>query len=362
MLNKLLNFLTDKYTLVYTFFTVAVYQVYDVVNNVWNWIVSEANKAYNRAVNFAVDAKNWLIVWTRDLLNDARLSIDGLMINLRNWLLDKIDTVRATIKPYVDAATVIWNAFLINVRSDIERWTSSLIDGVKALFHVADTFLQEQINNVTKIIPGLRNLLDFFSPGNLTKLSSILQNGYQTIVIFSQDPIGYLFGILWDNFIEFASFCIAYALGTTKYDLPPRPNWRTPGRDDYNEDYDVPEDASSGLTRPVTPLYISGYTFTSSHRGTDFGLTEGQPVFASHSGTVQESGYSNVGYGNTITIDGTPWWTRYAHLLTCDVVAGDQVAKGQVIGLGDSTGNSTGNHLHYEIKYQGQFVDPVSVL
>ena len=88
----------------------------------------------------------------------------------------------------------------------------------------------------------------------------------------------------------------------------------------------------------------------------------GQSVFASHDGVVRAAGWSTVGYGNFIILESQAWWTRYAHLQQLNVSVNDRVDKGDIIGLGDDTGQSTGPHLHFEVKHRGSFVDPVTVL
>ncbi len=71
----------------------------------------------------------------------------------------------------------------------------------------------------------------------------------------------------------------------------------------------------------------------------------------------------NGGYGRMVEIDhGYGIATRYAHLSAFDVEPGDIVAKGQIIGRIGSTGRSTGPHLHYEVRIDGEAVDPMRFL
>jgi murein DD-endopeptidase MepM/ murein hydrolase activator NlpD len=94
----------------------------------------------------------------------------------------------------------------------------------------------------------------------------------------------------------------------------------------------------------------------------DLGLTDGQAVYAMHSGTVLSAGWSTIGYGWNVVLEGGGWWTRYAHCKALGVSAGQPVRASQQIANGNSTGNSSGPHLHLEIKYNGQWVDPATVL
>ena len=98
------------------------------------------------------------------------------------------------------------------------------------------------------------------------------------------------------------------------------------------------------------------------HRGTDIPAPEGTPILAAHSGTVLVSGW-NDNYGNQVLLDnGAGLSTRYAHMTQAAVTAGEAVTAGQVIGYVGSTGDSTGNHLHFEVMQGGIRVDPLSLV
>lgn len=98
------------------------------------------------------------------------------------------------------------------------------------------------------------------------------------------------------------------------------------------------------------------------HRGTDIPAPEGTPILAAHSGTVLVSGW-NDSYGNQVLLDnGAGLSTRYAHMMQAAVTAGEAVTAGQVIGYVGSTGDSTGNHLHFEVMQGGIRVDPLSLV
>ena len=94
------------------------------------------------------------------------------------------------------------------------------------------------------------------------------------------------------------------------------------------------------------------------HTGLDFRAEAGAAVRAAGGGRVTSADYSG-GYGNMIEIDhGNGVSTRYAHLSSINVVAGQEVAAGAVIGRVGSTGRSTGAHLHYETRVDGEPVNP----
>ncbi|MBT9259159.1 MAG: peptidoglycan DD-metalloendopeptidase family protein [Clostridiales bacterium] len=98
------------------------------------------------------------------------------------------------------------------------------------------------------------------------------------------------------------------------------------------------------------------------HSGTDIGAPAGTPVLAAESGVVVYAGWMG-GYGNIVvinhgTVNGQDMATAYAHLSKISVTLGQEVAAGQVIGNVGSTGNSTGPHLHFEVRVNGNTVDP----
>ena len=98
------------------------------------------------------------------------------------------------------------------------------------------------------------------------------------------------------------------------------------------------------------------------HTGLDFRAATGDPVRATANGKVASSGWAG-GYGRMVEIDhGNGLSTRYGHLSAINVKVGDQIKIGQVIGEVGSTGRSTGPHLHYETRIDGDAVDPQKFL
>ncbi len=98
------------------------------------------------------------------------------------------------------------------------------------------------------------------------------------------------------------------------------------------------------------------------HTGADMPATRGTPVVAVMDGRVLAARYEG-GFGNTISIEHRDGFlSRYAHNSTHFVKPGDYVKKGQIIALVGSTGNSTGNHLHFEIRYNDIPLNPLDFL
>ncbi len=98
---------------------------------------------------------------------------------------------------------------------------------------------------------------------------------------------------------------------------------------------------------------------TTFHRGVDFALKPGNPIYATGDGIVESVSFEFFGYGNNVVIDhGFGYKTRYAHLKSIGVIEGMKIKRGECIGLSGNSGKSTGPHLHYEVLYKNRHVNP----
>ncbi len=114
-----------------------------------------------------------------------------------------------------------------------------------------------------------------------------------------------------------------------------------------------------GFVWPADNHFLSGNDYSDSHRGVDIAAGLGANIYAADSGVVVLAGGVSNGYGNVIYIDhGNGYSTVYAHLSQINVSICQSVHRGQLIGLAGSTGNSTGSHLHFEIRLNGTPVNP----
>lgn len=133
-------------------------------------------------------------------------------------------------------------------------------------------------------------------------------------------------------------------------------------------DYAWPVPGYTIITTRFGEVYNLVNPAGSAHTGTDIAGSGifGKPILAMQSGTVSVATYSNYGYGNYVMInhgvnsnDGKTYLTLYGHCSSLAVSKGQTVAKGQVIGYVGSTGNSTGPHLHLEVRINGKITDPL---
>jgi murein DD-endopeptidase MepM/ murein hydrolase activator NlpD len=112
-------------------------------------------------------------------------------------------------------------------------------------------------------------------------------------------------------------------------------------------------------TRITSPFGLRRYRW---HYGTDLKVYYGDSVRAAFDGIVRIVDYERYGYGRYVVLrhlNGLE--TLYGHFSKTRVKVGERVKAGQVIGLGGSTGRSTGTHLHFEVRYQGNAIDPSTI-
>lgn len=112
----------------------------------------------------------------------------------------------------------------------------------------------------------------------------------------------------------------------------------------------------------VSSPYGLRFNGTEFHQGIDIAADMGTPIVATADGVVTAAGW-NGGYGNMVDVDhGGGIVTRYGHASAVAVTVGQQVRRGEVIAYVGSTGRSTGPHVHYEVRVDGQPVNPAGYL
>jgi murein DD-endopeptidase MepM/ murein hydrolase activator NlpD len=141
----------------------------------------------------------------------------------------------------------------------------------------------------------------------------------------------------------------------------------------------APTTSSSGGGATTAPTTISGpvsvggmiwpiagrvsQEFHGGHAGMDIFAPMGTPIYAAKGGTVISAGWNNGGYGNLVLVShGDGLVTAYAHMSQVIAVQGQSVGAGTILGLEGSTGNSTGPHLHFEVRVNGSAVNPRNYL
>ena len=157
---------------------------------------------------------------------------------------------------------------------------------------------------------------------------------------------------------------------TTGFNVPPPDIPYDPNKTDFTERGSATcpgnQQGPVGSGKFIWPsVYqsLSGGAFREGHPGIDLSTPSGTPVYAADAGLVIFAGWTGVGYGNTVVIDhGNGYRTLYGHLSQVSTYCGAKVKAGKLIGLSGSTGNSTGPHLHFEVRVPGGYLDPLKVL
>ncbi|MDE5881435.1 MAG: M23 family metallopeptidase [Muribaculaceae bacterium] len=126
---------------------------------------------------------------------------------------------------------------------------------------------------------------------------------------------------------------------------------------DYN-----PVDFYRPVWGQVTSTYGYRPKFGRVHKGIDLALHIGDTVRAALPGVVAKVAYDPGGYGHyVVLVHNNGMETRYAHLQAPISTLGETLSAGEPLGLGGNTGNSTGPHLHFEVRYRGTALDPASI-
>ncbi len=199
--------------------------------NALRWAIDQATNAYNRAVEWAYNEVRNAYYSIRDyavyLYNQA---ID-YALSVRSYLIDLYGNVRSYALSLVSEVWRGLDAIVTGIHNDIDR---VIRDVITYLTGVINGLLDGVYNDLGWIITQrnkLLNVLSLLSGNNLTILSDLLTRVYNNVLVFTQNPVGYLLGILWSPMLTYLSYLIGYALGSTQDDLPPVPDWTR-----YNHD------------------------------------------------------------------------------------------------------------------------------
>lgn len=324
----------------------------NTVNSNWYWVQGKASSLwndiisyYNAAKSYAVGLYNSAISWVNTQYNAAINYAAGVYTNAKNWADAAVSTVRSW------ASTQLAN--LSNsigaARTDATNWFNQAKSDAKAGLDSIKGFFQGQIDALTAL----------FNTQNKTQSD-------RTSWIESQLSLGFM-GMVWGVIEAYIFPWVCWWLASLMYNgsgnLPSKPAQPGSGGPTPGIPFPVIPGGAPSFKWPVSGRYVSGYTFGLTHKGVDLGISNRDPIMAAAAGVVVAAGWSTVGYGNMVDLahaDG--WKSRYAHFAQVMVLPGQSVSQGQVIGLGDSTGNSTGPHLHLEISQNGKFYDPLTLL
>ncbi len=286
-----------------------------------------------------------------ELVRNANIRTDppeGVRHNAVKYTVEPGDSIFVIAKKYnVSAESILWaNYDLLNDDPTIiiEGWKLTIppTNGIYYKWKQGDTIekvAQKYYADPETIIAWPGNHLDVSNPvtDNLVDMNVMIPGGYRELTPWIEVlPFAPRTGVL--RVVAGPGGCAAPAYGPI---------------------------GSGSMIWPVWNNSISGFEYSSYHRGVDLAAGVGTAVVAADNGTVIYSGWNDSGYGYLVEIDhNNGYSTVYAHLSegSLAVRCGDGINQGQFIALSGSTGKSTGGHLHFEVRYNGGFANPYSII
>lgn len=345
------------YNLVASFYT----RIINAARNAWTWAENAKNKAiawaYDNIIIYYYKARNLAKGWVQDAKNLAYLLYYKTIAAAKDLFAGVGDLIKIALKRAEVFAQGLVNG-AINL-AWVLYWRAveaaqAILAGVLGI--IAAT-VDRAYQTLVVMINGVVDMID----AKLKAIGIVDPESEGQLRLFLTNPMGWFAAYLVSILLTALAYTTAYALGTVEATLPPPPEWSVNGAGGPYPPGPAPLPGASPLALPLSYLRRSGYPYSPSHRAADFGCTQDMKVYACHDGRVLVSGWSNVGYGYYVVIGNGEWWSLYAHLLPPIVTTGQNVSARQALGVCDTTGNSTGNHLHLELKHYGSFVSPYVV-
>jgi hypothetical protein len=220
-----LNWLYASAARVYYWFGDQYNNAVQVAQYAYAWSVSFADNAYWQArtvaaawvenvMSFARAVEQELFAWVNSLLNTLNIAIQGVYDWVRPWL----DMIRQELRQWIDI-----------VRSEAASLTAWIVPWITSgLVSVRDDLLALIAGKIASLRADMANMITASqgSPfGNLSGWIANVNHLYDALIVFASNPPAFIYGMLWDKFLDWLSFRLAYALGTEKEPLPNIPGW-----------------------------------------------------------------------------------------------------------------------------------------
>ena len=211
---------------VYMWFGAAFTALYNGAAHAWDWAVGKAMEAYNSAVSFALSIKTSIIStltvyvdWLKARIDDLRQGVIEDITALIDWVEYRISTIgdfagsviTNTINAVYEFVDGVKNTIIDIINNSIDWVWDRVIGAYGWLLSIRDDLLR---------------LISVFNPQTVTALLSLLGSWMQTVMLFFNNPLGFIFDVTREKFISFVCYIFAWGLGTTKYELPKNPPWK----------------------------------------------------------------------------------------------------------------------------------------
>lgn len=223
---NVIQFLTDAWNKVVAWFGDKFWTLYNGALKAWDWAVDRANKAYNDAINWAwyyirglQSDLSAVIDWVDDelgrVIQNARDAAVDAMGGFAAWASDWINYLRSQV---AGLSTTVSNLYNQTVAS-LSAWVNSQIDTVRR-------FVADNYGWVLALKAQLVALVSSLTPPRIAAIIDLIDRRAAQIATFFDDPLTFILDMLRPVVVTFLSFVLAYALGSTKHDLPPFPKWK----------------------------------------------------------------------------------------------------------------------------------------
>lgn len=225
-MTQFLNWLFSAASKVYDWFGSSYYSLKNAAANAWAWAVSQAQSAYQSAVNYILSIQSIIsntiknyVDWLLTKINDLREGVIEDIAAFTDWVEWKINQVDQQIENAVQNAVTSYNNLDVTFSGLIE-------DAIQNATNWLQTWV---LNNFEWVLPlrnAIQNLLSLLTPDTLDDIFKRLEAWRQALDLFFQNPARFVFDVLQPKFLEYFAYLLAWALGTTIYDLTDTPTWK----------------------------------------------------------------------------------------------------------------------------------------
>ncbi len=323
----------------------------EAIDQVIGWVVDQMNSVYRAAVQWARDN----MATIDEVVGIARNFVNEIWQQIQFTVSEIYWTVRLAIQRADEALTAAYNT----VKDYIEQ---RIIETIQVVEFTIDKLIWTAILAVREWVSANFPLLADIMSSDIWKAAEALSKILKSILLFFANPLKVIRDLIVPFLVTWICSAVAHEIDPS---IPLYSGFSGPGGGSGGGEIGGSSPGMTGeLAWPLDGLFISGNTFgvPAGHVGIDLHLPKGKKVYAMHDGTASVPNPMPTGYGNYVIVSGGKWRTLYAHGERVIVDSGVKVKRGEQIMIGDSVGRSTGDHLHLEIIYNGQYIDPIDVL
>jgi hypothetical protein len=220
-----LNWLWSLIVQVTAWFGTQFWGLYNGAANAWTWAWGQANAAYVNAKNWVIAqgyvlSTDWnnLISWANTQFTNIVNALNTGFANASNWAATQINLVYTWVVTQINS-----------VVSGIETWAAGLVKDARAdltgLIQAGKTDLTNLFGPLLPLVKNVSNLVALSEPTLFNNIVTFFKGGLSSLITFINDPVEFILSLIWIQFIQFLSYALGYAMGSTQTPLPPVPPW-----------------------------------------------------------------------------------------------------------------------------------------